>query len=86
MSPQELNLFVAAAANALYETLPPERLAVLAAAIFSAGSPCCRRPKKSPGPRSFRSSSAILNPSPVWVMTFKRARVSSFRLSEINMQ
>ena len=37
MSPQELNLFVAAAANALYETLPPERLAVLAAVMVLLG-------------------------------------------------
>ena len=37
MSPQELNLFVAATANALYETLPPERLAVLAAVMVQLG-------------------------------------------------
>ena len=28
----------------------------------------------------------LVKPSPVWVMTFSRARVSSFRLSEIRMQ
>ena len=36
--------------------------------------------------RRRRSSSAILKPSAVFVMTFSRARVSSLRLSEIRMQ
>ena len=45
-----------------------------------------RCPKKSPGPRSRRSSSAMRKPSVVLVMTRRRWRVSSLRLSEIRMQ
>lgn len=37
MDPRELTLFVSAAANSLYETVPPERLAVLAAVFTQLG-------------------------------------------------
>lgn len=37
MDPRELTLFVSATANALYESLPPERLAVLAAVLTQLG-------------------------------------------------
>lgn len=37
MDPRELNLFVSAVANGLYESLPPERLAVLAAVFVQLG-------------------------------------------------
>lgn len=37
MEPQELTLFVSAVANSLYETVPPERLAVLAAVFTQLG-------------------------------------------------
>ena len=35
------------------------RMSQLRSAIFMAGRPCCRCPKKSPGPRSCKSASAI---------------------------
>ena len=37
MDPRELTLFVTAAANALYDCLPPAQLAVLAAAFTQMG-------------------------------------------------
>ena len=37
MDPRELALFVAAVANSLYECLPPEQLAVLAAVFNQLG-------------------------------------------------
>lgn len=37
MDPRELTLFVSAVANGLYECLPPERLAVLAAVFTQLG-------------------------------------------------
>ena len=49
-------------------------------ATRKAGSPDCRAPKKSPGPRRARSSSAILKPSVVLHRAFSRAKVCSFLL------
>ena len=46
-------------------------------AIFSGGSPCCALPKKSPGPRIFKSSSLILKPSVVEDIIFIRFTQSS---------
>lgn len=37
MAPQELTIFISAVANALYETLPPAQLAVLAAVFDQLG-------------------------------------------------
>lgn len=37
MDPRELTLFITAAANALYDCLPPAQLAVLAAAFTQMG-------------------------------------------------
>src|SRR5437867_5547989 len=41
------------------------------------GMPACRVPKKSPGPRSSKSRSAISKPSVVSVVAFRRSRASS---------
>ena len=59
---------------------------VVMSAIFSWGRPCCRWPKKSPGPRSFRSASAMAKPSLVSRNSFSRLRVSSFWASVMRMQ
>lgn len=37
MDPRELTLFISAVANSLYETVPPARLAVLAAVFTQLG-------------------------------------------------
>lgn len=37
MDPRELTLFISAVANSLYETIPPSRLAVLAAVFTQLG-------------------------------------------------
>lgn len=37
MDPRELTLFISAVANCLYESLPPEQLAVLAAVLNQLG-------------------------------------------------
>ena len=57
----------------------------LRSATRKAGRPDCREPKKSPGPRRRRSSSAILKPSLVPHRAFSRWRVSGFRLWEVRM-
>ena len=55
-------------------------------ATLKVGKPDCRCPKKSPGPRSFRSSSAILKPSVVLHRAFSRWTVSGLRLWVVRMQ
>ena len=50
------------------------------------GKPCCRWPKKSPGPRSCKSSSAMRKPSPVLHRAFSLAWVSGLRLLDRRMQ
>lgn len=53
---------------------------MLRLATRNAGRPDWRDPKKSPGPRSFKSSSAILKPSLVLHRAFSRPKVSALRL------
>ena len=55
-------------------------------ATRKAGRPDCREPKKSPGPRRRRSSSAILKPSAVLHRAFSRWSVSGLRLWVVRMQ
>ena len=50
------------------------------------GRPLCSRPSNSPGPRNFKSASAILKPSFVSSKIFNRSRASTFFASEIKMQ
>ena len=45
------------------------RLSAIRSAMRSVGKPCCRLPKKSPGPRVSRSNFAISKPSFVWHKT-----------------
>ena len=71
-----------AACWARYKTCP----SAARSAIFSCGSPCCRIPKKSPGPRVRRSYSATLKPSPVPVIYRSRSRAASPLASERRMQ
>ena len=54
--------------------------------IGGCGRPCWRLPRKSPGPRTFRSYSATLKPSLVRCSISRRSRVSGLRLSETRMQ
>jgi hypothetical protein len=49
-------------------------------------APLCCWPSSSPGPRNFKSASAILKPSFVSSRIFSRACASSFGASEIRMQ
>ena len=49
-------------------------------------SPLCCWPSSSPGPRNFKSASAILKPSFVSSRIFSRACASAFFASEIKMQ
>ena len=58
----------------------------LRSAMRKAGRPDCREPKKSPGPRRRRSSSAMRKPSVVLHRAFRRRRVSSLRLWVVRMQ
>ena len=48
-----------------------------ASVSLKSGSPACLVPRKSPGPRIFKSSSAILKPSIVSSSTFSLLYVSS---------
>ena len=55
-------------------------------ATRNTGRPDWREPKKSPGPRSFRSSWAIWKPSLVAHRAFSRFRVSSWVVRVVRIQ
>src|SRR5699024_5660806 len=62
------------------------RMSPARSASFIWGRPCCRLPKKSPGPRSFRSSSEILKPSVVEARVLSRCMASTLRVLVMSTQ